>query len=114
MKKDTLKAELTEILTTSGAHADFDTAIKGFPLEDAGKKPKGIPWSAWQLLEHMRIAQADILEYATTPDYREKKWLADYWPPTAAPPAKEAWSKTIRAIRRDRKSSLRSCANPTP
>ncbi|HVW07985.1 MAG TPA: DinB family protein [Bryobacteraceae bacterium] len=103
MKTDVLKTEIAELLRTSGAHADFDKAIRGFPLEDAGKRPKGVPYSAWQLLEHMRIAQADILEYVSTPDYAAKNWPQDYWPKTPAPPSEDAWAKTIRAIRRDRK-----------
>jgi uncharacterized damage-inducible protein DinB len=106
MKQDKLKSELTEFLTTSGAHADFEKAIKGFPLEDAGKRPKGVPWSAWQLLEHMRIAQADILEYISSPDYTEKKWPDEYWPKNPSPDSPEAWSKTVNAIRRDRKKLL--------
>jgi hypothetical protein len=106
MKQDKLKSELTDLLTTSGAHADFDKAIKGFPLEDAGKRPKGVPWSAWQLLEHMRIAQADILEYVSSPDYTEKKWHDDYWPKKPSPDSPEAWSKTVKAIKHDRKKLL--------
>lgn len=106
MKNDVLKAEIAEVLKTSGAHADFEKVIKGFPLEDAGKRPNGVPWSAWQLLEHMRFTQADILEYVTTPDYAEKKWPDDYWPKSPDPPSEDAWSKTVRAIRRDRKKLL--------
>jgi hypothetical protein len=106
VKKDVLKTEIAEVLSSSGAHADFEKAIKAFPLRDAGKRPRGVPWSAWQLLEHMRFTQADILEYVTAPDYVEKKWPEDYWPKTSAPPSEDAWSKTIRAIRRDRKKLL--------
>jgi hypothetical protein len=106
MKNDVLKAEIAEVLRTSGAHADFERAIQGFPLEDAGKRPKGVPWSAWQLLEHMRFTQTDILEYVTTPDYAEKQWPEDYWPKLPAPPSEEAWTKSIRAIRRGRKKLL--------
>jgi hypothetical protein len=99
MKQDTLKTELMELLTTSGAHADFDRALKGFPLKDAGKLLKGVPYSAWQLLEHMRIAQADILEFVSAPDYREKKWPEEYWPKNSSPASKEAWSKSIKAFK---------------
>ncbi|HVY93892.1 MAG TPA: DinB family protein [Bryobacteraceae bacterium] len=106
MKTDVLKTEIAEVLKTSGAHADFEKAIEGFPLEDAGKRPKNVPWSAWQLIEHMRTAQADILEYVSTPDYTEKKWPEDYWPKSPAPPSEDAWAKSIRAIRRDRKKLL--------
>jgi len=114
MKQNTLKTELAELITTSGAHADFDKAIKDFPLEDAGKRPKGVPWSAWQLLEHMRIAQADILEYVSGPDYQEKKWPEDYWPKNPSPDSADAWSKSVKAIRRDRKKLLRLLEETDP
>ncbi|HEU5020553.1 MAG TPA: DinB family protein, partial [Bryobacteraceae bacterium] len=90
MKNDVLKTEIAGVLRTSGAHADFEKAIKGFPLEDAGKRPKGVPWSAWQLLEHMRFTQADILEYVSGPGYSEKNWPDDYWPESPEPPSEEA------------------------
>lgn len=105
MKKDTLKTELIGLLTASGAHVTFDKALKGFPLKDAGTLIEGAPYSAWQLLEHMRIAQADIIEYVTTPKYREKKWPEDYWPKKATPPSKQAWTKSIRAFRSDLKKA---------
>jgi hypothetical protein len=103
MKSDTLKTELAELLTTSGAHADFDKALKGFPFQDAGKVPKGSPYSAWQLLEHMRIAQADILEFVSTPDYKEKKWPEEYWPKSPSPASEGTWSKSVKAFNNDRK-----------
>jgi hypothetical protein len=103
MKKDTLETELIGLLTSCGAHANFDKALKGFPLKDAGRMVDGAPYSAWQLLEHMRIAQADILEYVTTPKYREKKWPEDYWPKNPAPASKQAWLKSIGAFRSDLK-----------
>jgi uncharacterized damage-inducible protein DinB len=106
MKNNVLKAEIAGILEKSGAHADFEKVVKGFPFEDAGKRPKGVPWSAWQLLEHMRFTQADILEYVAAPGYAEKKWPEDYWPKSPAPSSEDAWSKTVRAIRRDRKKLL--------
>lgn len=102
-KDDTLRAELADLLTSGGAHASFDKALKGFPLADAGKLPKGVPWSAWQLLEHMRIAQADILEYISTPDYREKKWPEEYWPKDSSPPSAKAWQKSVRMFQSDQK-----------
>ena len=114
MKSDALKSALTEVLTTGGAHVDFDNALKGFPFADAGKRPKGVPHSAWQLLEHMRIAQADILEYVSTPEYREKKWPEDYWPKEPAPESEDAWQKSVRAFRRDQKklASLLNAGDP--
>ena len=114
MKNDALKTELTETLTSSGAHVGFDQALKDFPFGDAGKRPKGVPFSVWHLLEHMRIAQADILEYVSTPKYREKKWPEDYWPKDAAPESEDAWQKSVRAFRRDQKklASLLNAGDP--
>jgi hypothetical protein len=103
MRNNALKTELTELLTTSRAHADFDRALKDFPFADAGKRPKGVPSSAWQLLEHMRLGQADILEYVSTPDYHEKKWPEDYWPKEAAPESEDVWQKSVKAFHRDQK-----------
>ena len=103
MKKDVLKVELTELLTSSGAHATFDKAVKNFPLKDAARLVDGAPYSAWQLLEHMRIAQADILEYVSTPKYRGKTWPEDYWPKKPAPDSKQAWLKSVRSFRSDQK-----------
>ncbi len=102
MAKDVLKAELTAALKSGGAHADFDRALKGFPFKDAGRIPPGVPWSAWQLLEHMRIAQADILEFVASANYREKQWPAEYWPINPSPSRSE-WSESVKAFRRDRK-----------
>ncbi len=104
MKQDKLKSELTELLTTSGAHADFDKAIKGFPLEDAGKRPKGVPWSAWQLLEHMHvIARPTFIEYVSSPICTEQEIARGLgWPKKPIARFPEAWSKTVKAIKRDR------------
>jgi hypothetical protein len=114
MKQDTLKTDLIGLLTASGAHVNFDKALKGFPFKDAGRLVEGAPCSAWQLLEHMRIAQADILEYVTTPKYSEKKWPEDYWPKSPAPPSKQDWLKSIRAFQLDLKKaeSLLKKADP--
>lgn len=103
MKNDVLKSELSELLTTSGAHAGFDKALAGFPFRDAGRLPDGVPYSAWQLLEHMRIAQADILEFVSTPDYRPKNWPAEYWPKGPSPPSKAAWTASAKSFKRDQK-----------
>jgi len=103
MKNDRLKAEIAELLNSGGAHVDFDKALKGFPFKDAGKVPKGATHSPWQILEHMRIAQADILEYVSTPNYQEKRWPEDYWPKTTKPGSKSAWTKSVRAFKGDRK-----------
>ena len=86
-----------------GAHLTFDEAVKGFPIELRGAKPKGAPHTPWQLLEHLRIAQWDILDFSRNPQYREMKWPDDYWPETEAPPD-AAWDHSVEQFRRDLKA----------
>ena len=87
-----------------GAHLSFDEAVKGFPIELRGAKPKGAPHTPWQLLEHLRIAQWDILDFSRNPAYQEMKWPDDYWPKTEAPPSVAAWDHSVEQFRRDLKA----------
>ena len=89
------------LLEGGGAHAKFEDAIADFPAALRGKTPSNLPYSAWQLLEHMRITQADILDFSTNPEYKEREWPAAYWPEAAAPPDEAAWEKSIRSFRAD-------------
>jgi uncharacterized damage-inducible protein DinB len=90
------------------AHATLENSVKGFPVALRGERPAGYPHSAWELLEHMRITQRDLLEFCQNPDYEEKlAWPRDYWPPTPAPPTAEAWDKTLEDFRRDRNALAR-------
>jgi hypothetical protein len=105
MSKDkALREHLVKLLEGGGAHASFESAIKDFPAELRGKTPRGAEHSAWELLEHLRIAQWDILDFSRNPDYREQKWPDDYWPGTAAPPDEKAWGKSVRAFKKDLKA----------
>jgi uncharacterized damage-inducible protein DinB len=99
-----LREHLVKLLTGGDAHADFETAIKNFPVELRGKRPKGAEHSAWELLEHLRIAQWDILDFSLNPQYKHKEWPAGYWPQTAAPPDEKAWEKSVKAFRKDLKT----------
>jgi hypothetical protein len=96
-----LREQLVRILAWHDAHVDVDAALDGIPAAMRGKTPPGLPHSAWQLLEHMRLAQEDILDFCVNPDYREKRWPDDYWPP-AAPSSDAAWDESVAAYRRDR------------
>lgn len=98
---DPVRQHLTRLLGWSDAHADFESAVANFPAELRGVVPPGLPYSAWQLVEHIRLAQADILAFCVRPDYREGTWPDDYWPPTAEPPGPEAWEVSLTAYRRD-------------
>jgi hypothetical protein len=86
------------------AHATFEDAVKDIPANLRGARPEGLPYSAWELLEHLRIAQHDILEFCVDPDYKEMKWPDDYWPPSPAPPSDAAWEESIRGFVADRKA----------
>jgi uncharacterized damage-inducible protein DinB len=107
-----LRAQLVKLLDFKEAHVDFDRAVKGIPPRLRGSRPEGAEHSLWQLVEHLRIAQADILEFCLTAKYKEKKWPDDYWPKAAAPRNAAAWTKAIADYRRDRKALQRLAANP--
>ena len=94
-----LKKHLLNLLDAEGAHIDFDDAIKGFPAKLRGKKIDGAPHTAWQLLEHMRIAQWDILEFSRDAKHVSPKWPDGYWPQSEAPPSDTAWQTSIQQFR---------------
>ena len=97
-----LRAHLRKILSWEDAHVGFDAAVKGMAPALRGVAPKGFAHSPWQLLEHLRRTQRDILDFCRDPGYKELAWPADYWPPSAAPPTEKAWDESIAAVRRDR------------
>lgn len=95
-----LRQHLVTLLTQSHAHANFDAAVKDFPPELRGKRPRGAQYSAWELLEHLRIAQWDILEFSRDPSHQSPTWPEGYWPAKPAPPDDKAWDKSVRAFRK--------------
>src|SRR5881392_4045465 len=99
-----MKAQLAKALDWGQAHADFDKAVKDFPAALRGRRVHGLPHSAWEILEHLRIAQHDILDFARNPKYREMKWPDDYWPASPEPPDEKAWDRSVAAFRRDRRA----------
>jgi hypothetical protein len=101
---DPLITQLLALLKGGQAHATFDDATKDFPANLRGKVPENLPYSAWQLLEHMRITQRDILDFCSPPTggYQHLEWPAGYWPKSAEPPTANAWDQTIAAISSDR------------
>ena len=80
----------------------LDDAVADLPAPLRGRKPDGLPYSPWQLLEHIRITQHDILDFCRNPKYKEIAWPDDYWPKSAAPPSDSAWDASVRQIRNDR------------
>jgi hypothetical protein len=107
MTKDhdhSLRKHLLELLEGGGAHAKFDDVIKSLPPKLRGAKPANFPHSPWMLLEHLRLAQWDILEFSRNPKHVSPPWPGGYWPRTAAPPKAAAWNKSIQQFRRDLKA----------
>ena len=107
-----LRAQLVKLLDFKEAHVPFDAAVKGIPPRMRGQLPEGAEHSLWQLVEHLRIAQADILEFCVNRKYKEKKWPDDYWPHNLGPRDAAAWTKAIALYRTDRKALQRLTANP--
>jgi uncharacterized damage-inducible protein DinB len=95
---------LRNALAWQDAHATFDDVVAGIPVDARGRQPAGLPYSAWQLLEHLRITQRDILDFCVDANYTEKKWPDDYWPSSPAPETDAAWDESLRAFVADRKA----------
>jgi hypothetical protein len=96
-----LREHLLYLLGGGGAHIDFETVVKDFPVALVHRKVEHIPYTAWQVLEHMRIAQRDILEFSRNPAYVSPKWPDDYWPDAEANADAERWNESIAAFRAD-------------
>jgi hypothetical protein len=97
-----IREHLARLLSWEEAHPALDKAVAGLPGPLRGQAPAGLPYSPWQLLEHLRIAQHDILDFCRNPAYQELDWPDDYWPDSAAPPTPDAWDESLRGIREDR------------
>ena len=101
MSDDALRRQLAELLDGVGAHMPFDEAVADFPDEAINRRPPNIDYTPWHLLEHLRLTQADILEYVTNEGYVEPDWPADYWPRRGAMATRAMFDETIRAFRTD-------------
>ena len=110
----TLRDLLARLLDWEDAHAGFDHAVEGIPPDARGTAPAGLPYSPWQLLEHLRRAQRDILEFCVDAQYQERRWPDDYWPgAAAAPPDAAAWDGSVRQFREDRAALQRLAGDPS-
>ena len=96
-----LRQHLLDLLKGGNAHVDFDSAFKDFPAQLRGKRPKGTQHAAWEVLEHMRIAQWDILEFSRNPKHKSPEFPRGYWPRTQSPPNDAAWNKSLQSFRKD-------------
>lgn len=99
-----LRENLRKVVSWGEAHADWKTAIDGVSKAKRGVRPPGSPHSPWELLEHMRIAQWDILDFCRNPEHSSPKWPEGYWPKAPAPPSDDAWEKTVAEFQKDNRT----------
>jgi hypothetical protein len=109
---DALRRHLLELLDGGHAHADFEAAVADLPEDLRGAKPPGLPHTPWRLLEHMRIAQWDILRFSIDPDHVSPEFPSGYWPEGDAPPDPAAWDRSLEAFRADLRQMKDLVADP--
>ena len=107
-----LRQHLLELLDGGHAHATFEDAVNGLSPRLHGVKPENFPHSAWMILEHLRIAQWDILEFSRNEKHASPKWPEGYWPESEAPPGAEEWTKSVEQFKSDLKAIKDLVKNP--
>ncbi|WP_445663995.1 DinB family protein [Fodinibius sp. AD559] len=95
---ETVRSLLLEQLEGRNAHVDFNQAVQGLTFKQAGIRVEGIPHTIWELIEHIRIGQDDILKFCNNPDYEALNWPDDYWPEKSKPESKEQFEKSVQAV----------------
>jgi hypothetical protein len=108
---DPVREQLVQLLRGGHAHVTFDDAVKNLPVKLRGARPPGSEHSAWEILEHIRIAQWDIVEFSRSAKHISPKWPDAYWPKTNKP-TDSAWRKTVAAINKDREAMIKLIENP--
>ena len=107
-----LREQLIKLLDWQDAHVNFDVAVEGIPPALQGVRPEGLPYSPWELLEHIRITQRDILSFCQDPAYKAPKWPDDYWPKATSPPEANDWQQSVAAFRADLQALQSLTADP--
>ena len=107
-----LREHLLDLLKGGGAHATFEDVIRDFPAKFRGQKVAGVPYTAWMVLEHMRLAQWDILEFSRNRKYSAPKWPDEYWPKHETPASTAAWTAGIKRFQKDMKAMQTLVSNP--
>lgn len=107
-----LRKQLAQLLKGGGAHVQFDDAIAGLPAKKRGAFAAGLPHTAWQLVEHMRLAQRDILEFSQNPKHVSPEFPEGYWPKAPSPDNESAWAKSVREFKEDLQKMMRLVKNP--
>jgi hypothetical protein len=109
---DSIRKHVSDLLTKAEAHVDLESELKDFPRELRGRKPEGAPHTPWQLLEHIRIAQWDILEFSKDAKHESPKWPDAYWPKSEAPADDKAWDKSVKQVLADLEAMRELIADP--
>jgi hypothetical protein len=109
---DPLRDHLARLLDWRESHATFDDAVDALPEAIRGQKPQRLPYSPWQLLEHIRLTQRDILDFCVAETYEEREWPRDYWPEGPVPPTPTAWDESVEAVRADRAALMALARDP--
>jgi DinB superfamily len=112
MNEKALREQLRKVVAWGDAHVDWPEALRDFPAKLRGVRPPGAEHSAWELLEHARIAQWDILEFSRNPKHVSPDFPSGYWPRSAAPPSTAAWQKSVKALLRGRREMQKLVASP--
>jgi uncharacterized damage-inducible protein DinB len=112
MNEKALREHLQKALTGHEAHTDWRKALAGLPAAQRGAKPPGAPHSAWELVEHVRIAQWDILEFCRNAKHESPDWPSGYWPERPSPPSEVAWEKSIQQFLQETKAMAALVADP--
>jgi hypothetical protein len=102
-----LRDHVLSLLKGGGAHATFEDTLNGWPLQFTGIKVAKFPHTAWMLLEHLRLAQRDILEFSRNSTHVSPKWPEGYWPESAAPPNEAAWKASMESCKKDSQAMQR-------
>jgi hypothetical protein len=107
MDETTIRDHIRRVLDWEDAHATFEAAVADVPAAKRGVRPENCPHSVWELVEHIRIAQHDILDFCVNPNYKQMKWPDEYWPESPAPWKDADWDKSLAAVRQDRSALQR-------
>jgi hypothetical protein len=106
-ENEILLKNLMELLDKENSHASLDNALKDIPFDLLSKTPQNLPYNLWQMAEHIRISQKDILEFSQNPDYKSPKWPEEYWPSEDKPSSEEEWENCVKEIKNDRESFMK-------
>ena len=112
MNEKALREHVVNFLSGGGAHVDWKTTFRGIPPKLRGVRPSGLPFSIWELLEHMRIAQWDILEFSRDAKHVSPAWPAGYWPAAQEPPNPKAWDKSLKSFAQNLATMKKLVASP--